>query len=239
MVDKNDALFREVEEELRRERMEKLWEQYGIYVIAAAALIVAFVGGYKYWEWRNISLAQENGAKYEAAITTLSAGKTDDAAKAFQEIAAGGHGGYAVLADLQLAGVHLKAGRTAEAAVVFERISGDGAVDKMIRDFATIQAATLKVGDAGFTELQNRLNDLAADGNPWRFGARELLGLAAYKAGKLDEARKIFEPLLADPGTPAGTLERIKVVMGSIAAAELSSRASPSAAAPAAPGAAK
>ena len=47
----------------------------------------------------------------------------------------------------------------------------------------------LRLDSANWTDMQNRLNDLAADGNAWRFSARELLGLAAQKAGKTEEAR--------------------------------------------------
>jgi hypothetical protein len=77
--------------------------------------------------------------------------------------------------------------------------------------------------------MQNRLNDLAADGNAWRFSARELLGLAAQKAGKTDEARKYFQGLLGDRNTPPGVGERARVMMAMLTEAELSSTAQPSA----------
>ena len=44
-------IIREVDEELRRERMMKLWERYGIYVVAVAVLVVVAVGGWRVWEW--------------------------------------------------------------------------------------------------------------------------------------------------------------------------------------------
>ena len=50
MAQQDDGLLREVEEELRRERLEKIWKQYGTYIIAAAAAIVFGVLGFKYWE---------------------------------------------------------------------------------------------------------------------------------------------------------------------------------------------
>ena len=57
MVDKNDALSREIDEELRREKFEKLWERYGIYVLVAAAGLVLSIGGYQFWEQRKRSFA--------------------------------------------------------------------------------------------------------------------------------------------------------------------------------------
>ena len=46
-------IFHEVDEEVRRERLQKLWERYSIYIIALAVLIVAAIGawrGYEYWQ---------------------------------------------------------------------------------------------------------------------------------------------------------------------------------------------
>src|SRR5262245_64677426 len=55
MIDQRDSLAREVDEELRREQLLKLWEKYGTYVVAAIALIVVGVGGVKYYQYRTRS----------------------------------------------------------------------------------------------------------------------------------------------------------------------------------------
>jgi hypothetical protein len=66
---------------------------------------------------------------------------------------------------------------------------------------------------ADWTEMQNRLKDLINDNNAWRAPARELLGLAAMKAGNQDEARKAFEQILADTSVPPSTAERARIMM--------------------------
>jgi hypothetical protein len=230
LVDKNDPLFREVDEELRREQVAKLWEKYGIYVIGAASLIVAFVGGFKFWESRQLSLAEAGGKDYEAAVQLSSSGKSDEATKAFEAITQSGQAGYAALAELTLAGSQLKAGRPQDALAIFEKLAKDPSADSLLAGFAAVQAASLRLGDADFTEMQNRLNPLAGDKSPWRTNARELLGLAAVKAGKLDEARSALSPLLADPLVPETTRERVQRVMAEIAAGEVKSTPAPAAA---------
>lgn len=221
MVDKNDPLFREVDEELRREQWAKLWEQYGLYVIGAAAIIVTLVGGFKFWESRQRALAEAAGTQYEAAVDLARSGKAEAAAKALQDVAASGQTGYGALAELTLAGSFLKADKPQEALAVLEKLAGDTSGDELLASFAALQAAALRLGDADYAEMQNRLNPLARDEGPWRYNARELLGTAAVKAGKLDEARNVFAPLLADPKVPEGTLERVRRVMAAIAAAEV------------------
>jgi hypothetical protein len=61
-------IFTEVDEEVRREQLKKLWERYSNLIIGAAILVVAAVGawrGYEYWQARK---AAEAGAAYEAAL---------------------------------------------------------------------------------------------------------------------------------------------------------------------------
>jgi hypothetical protein len=220
MVDKNDSLFREVDEELRREQFAKLWERYGIYIIGAAFAILVLVGGVKLWEARERANAEAEGAAYEDAVALAKSGKADDAAKAFAAIGENS-GGYGILAELSLAGADLKAGKRAEALAIFDKIAGNRSADPLLADFARLQAASLRLGEADFTEMQNRLKPLTGDDSSWRLIARELLGTAALKAGKLDEARTTLSPLLADPNLTRGASDRIERLMAEIASKEL------------------
>ncbi len=221
MVDKNDALAREIDEELRREQIEKLWQKYGVYAIIFAVFIVAGVGGSKWLEASRKAASEAAGASYNTAISSLEAGKADEATKALQGITASGAGGYAQLAQLRLAGEALKAGKSAEALKLFDDLGKSSSTDKLLRGFAQLQAASIRTSDADFTEMQNRLNDLTAAESPWRANARELLGVAALKAGKTDEARKAFEQILAERNAPQSVVQRAQTLMGRIVAADL------------------
>jgi hypothetical protein len=135
---------------------------------------------------------------------------------------------------LHLAGAHAKAGRTADAVSAYQSIIGASGSDSLLRNFAQLQVATLKLGDADFTEQQNRLTPLIGEDSAFKVTARELLGLAAFKAGKFDEARRNFEPLLIDPKASRAIQERVKIVMGEIARAETAKAEPAKAAAPSA-----
>lgn len=221
MVDKNDALAREIDEELRRDQIEKLWQKYGVYALMFAVLIVVGVGGTKWLEASRKAAAESAGAAYNSAISSLDAGKTDEATKALQGITTSGAAGYAQLAQLRLAGEASKAGNPAQALKSFETLGKDTSADKLLRGFAQLQAAALRAGEADFTEMQNRLNDLMAADSPWRANARELLGVAAMKAGRIDEARKAFEQILAERNAPQSVVERTQTLMRRIVAMDL------------------
>jgi hypothetical protein len=232
MADQRDSLLREVDEELRREQLLKLWEQYGTYIVAAVVLAIACIGGYKYYEHRRILAAEAAGSRLSVSSRDAAQNKAPEAQKALDDIVATGPSSYATLARLRLAAADRAAGRTAEAASAYEAIATASGVDPLLSDYARLQAAMLSLDRASWTDMQNRLNDLAADGNAWRFSARELLGLAAHKAGKTDEARKYFQGLLGDRNTPPGVGERARVMMAMLTEAEISATAPPAAAAP-------
>ena len=60
-------LFDEVNEEVRREQLKKLWDQYSIYIIAVALLIIAAVGGWRGYQYLEAKKAAEAGAAFDKA----------------------------------------------------------------------------------------------------------------------------------------------------------------------------
>lgn len=234
MAENDDSLFREIKEEIRREQMEKIWKRYSGLILGGAALIVIGVGGYQYWQAHRVATEEAAGAKFAAAETLSDDKKKDEADKAFQAIADGGPAGYAALAKLRLAGAEVKEGKSAEAVATYDALAKQPGADRLLKSFAELQAASLRMADADYTEIQNRLTPLMGDGEPFANTAREFLGIAAYKAKKYDEARKYLEPLLIDPNASADLQERVKIIMGEIAAAEVAAK-NPAPAATAAP----
>ena len=225
MADDHDSLLREVEEEIRREQMQKMWQRYNGLILGAAALIVLAVAGYKFLETRRIAAEQIAGADYTAAETLSDDKKKGEADAAFKKLADEGPSGYGSLARLQLAGAQVKDGKTADAIATYDTLAKDSGADNLLKSFAQLQAASLLMPDADYAEIQNRLTPLASDDAPFSKSARELLGVAAYKAGKYDEARKYLEPLLIDPNASEAMQERVKIVMSDIAASEVASKA--------------
>jgi hypothetical protein len=235
MTDQRDSLAREIDEELRREQLLKLWESYGTYAVAAAAIIIVGIGGYKFYDYRRTVAAEAAGARFTAAAREAAEDKKAEAHKSLESIAATAPTGYATLARLRLAAGDREAGKTDQAAAAFEAIAKERGLDPLLADYARLQAAMLRLDSASWTDMQNRLTDLVADGNAWRFSARELLGLAAQKAGKTDEAKSQFQRLLGDRSTPPSIGERARVMLAMLTEAELASAPAPASAAPAAP----
>ena len=159
MMDQRDSLAREIDEELRREQLLKLWEKYGTYVIAAAVLIIAGIGGFKYYEYRRIAAAEAAGARFATAAREAAQDKKAEAQKALEEVAANAPAGYAALARLRLAAADRDAGKTAQALAALRDDRQGAGVDPLLADYARLQAAMLRLGQRrldGNAELAQR-----------------------------------------------------------------------------------
>ncbi len=223
MTIQRDGLLREVDDELRREQLQKLWDNYGTYILAAGLAFLVGVGGYKWWDARSIAAAETAGAQFEQALDLVGAGNEADAQKILRTIAAS-KAAYGALAQLALAAQAVKAGNT-EAAIAAYDAAAAKSDESLIKDFARLQSVSLKIDTADFTEVQNRLNDLVGDKSTWRYMARELVGVSAIRAGRLDEARNLLAPLAADPRASAAVRERAGALMSVVVAAELAKSA--------------
>lgn len=210
-------IFNEVDEEVRREQLKKLWDRYGIYFIALCVLIVVGVGawrGYQYWEARQ---AARSGAAFDQAVELAEAGKHQEAEAAFAKLAADGTAGYRVLARLRQAAEFASTDRKA-AVQAYDDIAADRSVGQTIQDLAAVRAAYLLVDTAPYAELLTRLEPLTAPDRTFRHSAREILALSAWKANDLSAARKWTDMMMTDPQTPPGARSRAAVLSELIAA---------------------
>ena len=208
-----DLMAREIDEELRREQLLKLWDKYGTYVLAAVLLMILGVGGWKYYQGRVLQANQTASTQYLVALTEFGAKRTSEAQKTLEDLVPNAPAGYAVLARLRLAANDGAEGNTLDAVAAYDRIAKDESVDPILQDFARLQIAMLKFDTITFPELRNQLSPLANDRSPWRYSARELLGMGAAKAGLPDEARSHFQRLLSDRAAPPGVTERARVMV--------------------------
>jgi hypothetical protein len=210
-------IFQEVDEEVRREQLKKLWERYGNLLIALCVLIVAGVGGWRGYEYWQSKKAGQTGIAFEQAVTLAEAGKHQEAAAAFANIAATGTAGYRLLARLRQAGELVPTDRKA-AVAAYDAIAADKSVGSVIADLAAIRAGLLLVDTATYADMRERLEPLTGPDRTFRFTARELLALSAFKSGDAQSARKWTDMLIADPQTPAGTRSRAQILSELIAA---------------------
>ena len=204
-------IFTEVDEEVRREQLKKLWDRYGGYVVAAAFLVLAAVAawrGYDYWQTRR---AAEAGAAYDAATRLSEEGKHDEAEAAFAKVITDGTTGYRMLARLREAAEISE--RDPKAAVAaYDKIAAETAGQPLVSELAATRAAFLLVDTAKLDEMTQRLEPLAQPSGTFRHTARELLALSAWRNGDTAAMRRWTEAAKNDPEAPSGVRSRMDVL---------------------------
>ena len=134
-------VFREVNEDLRREQLKQLWNKYGKFVVAIAVLIVVAVAAYQFLDARQQRQASESGDRFQAAVDLYAAGDLVSAEAAFLALAEDGHGDYPTLALMSAAGIRAETGDIAGAAAAFDAVALANNTDPALRDAARIRAA--------------------------------------------------------------------------------------------------
>jgi hypothetical protein len=210
-------IFQEVDEEVRRERLQKLWERYGNLVIAACVLIVIGVGGWRGYDWWQNKKAGESGAAFEAAAALAESGQHQEAEAAFAKLASDGTASYRTLARLREAG---ELAHTDKAAAIkaYDAIAADKSAGQVIDDLAKLRAGFLMIDTAPYADIRSRLEPLSGADKTFRYTARELLALSAWKAGDMTAARQWTDMIIADPQAPEATRSRAEVLAELIAA---------------------
>ena len=204
-------VFQEVEEEIRKERYRALWKRFGPFIIAAALLIVAGVGGWRAWDWYQNRQAAEMGTAYARAMTLVREGKGADAAAELARIGRVGPDGYRTLARFAAAAELGQRDRPA-AIAAYDALAADTSVSPLQRDLAQVRAGLLLVDTASLDEIRRRMEPLTGAGGAFRHVAREAIGLVAWRVGDQATAKKWFDMILADSDVPSGVRQRIEVV---------------------------
>lgn len=204
-------IFREVDEDLRRERAARIWRRFGPVFITAAVLTVAATAGYVAWQrWqtaRNQEQTAELGRALAQALPAGASAPATNAADLLAGVAARTDGAHASLARFYEAGLRVRQGDREGAVAIYDQLAGTES-DPVFRDLAQLLAVLHQVDSGDPKQLLSQLTPLTGTDNPWNWSARELAGLLSARSGDTARARELFSQLADDPQTPAGIRAR-------------------------------
>lgn len=205
----DDLIFREVDEDVRRERMEAAWKRYGGLALGGALLIVAIVAGSVFWKDYEKSSREEQGARFEAARSLLVEERYAEAAAAFEALAADAGDGYRLLADLRAAEARALAGESDAALSAYQRMLQASVGDEGTADVIRMKAALLALETQGAEAAMAQLGDLAERDGPFRSAAREIKAAALLAKGDREAALTELRAIAEDQAATQLQRERI------------------------------
>ena len=209
-------IFREVDEDIRHERYQKLWRRYRWYLLGITLALIIAVAAFVIIKEQNEARREDEGRQFAAALGELEAGQPKGAAATFLALADTTDSGYLALARLRAADALVLAGDVTGAVALYDQLSADSRADQLYRELAVLLAAERVLDRAGPDEVMQRLAPLVSGDGPWRPLASELTGIAQMRAGRSDAARDIFAKLSANAGAPGGVRSRAQEFLASL-----------------------
>ena len=222
MAAEDEQFIREVEEEYRRDRIAQIWKRYSTVITAAVLLVLAAVGGWRYWQHSQQQTAQAAAVRFYEASKLAEEGKHDEARAAFEALSADAPSGYALLTRFRLA-AELGSNDAESGAAAYEALAADSNIDPVWRDLARLRALMLRFDNADPAKIRPELERLAGPEQVWRHTARELLGLSGLKAGDYPFASQWFDRIAADRDTPGGLRQRLEIYTALVAGGPVTS----------------
>ena len=209
-------IFKEVDEEVRRDKATEYWNKHGSKLIGAAVAIVLAVAGWRFYDDYQFKERAAMGATFESALAEAATANKDNLA-GLTALAEKKSGTYPALARFRLASeiaAKAKDGtERANAVSAFDAIANDSAIPADWRDLAKIRAAFILVDSGTYDDVEKRLSPLVTADGAFRHSAREGIALAAYRAAKFDKAMDALQAIILDAESPAGVRQRAELLL--------------------------
>jgi hypothetical protein len=212
----NEAFLREVDENLRRDRMENFAKTYGKWLIAAVVLFLAAVGGYLFWQNQQQEKAAAQTEELTSIYNDIGAGKVDAAKKRLQPLEKADNDVVRALALLTEAAIALDSNDRAAALAKYRAVSGDTGLPDAYRNLALIRSTALEFDQMKPQDVVSRLGPLTKPGEPWFGSAGELTAMAYLKQGQKDKAARLFAAIANDKQVPDTIRTRAAQIAGTL-----------------------
>lgn len=210
-------IFREVDEEVRKDKAAAVWKKYGIYVAIVCLAIIIGTGGRVFWREYQEGKRLDESRQYFAATLLAESGRIKEAISEFSHLNDKGDTGYGILAAFSEAKALGSSGDHAAAVTVLDDLSEDGSVAVEFRELAKLYAVMWLIDDAPLPVVEERLGALTKDNSIWRHSALELSANLMMRERDYNGARKIYHLLIEEEGVPEPLRIRSKAVVAAMA----------------------
>lgn len=212
----NEAFLREVDEDLRRDRMEVFARRYGVWLIAGVLLLLVASGGYLYWQNRQQEQSQQKSEELMAVYDQIGAGQNEQARTQLQGLKDADNDLVRAMALLADAVVALDSNDRAAALADYRAVASDEGIPDAYRNLALVRSTALEFDQLQPQQVVARLEPLTKPGNPWFGSAGELTAMAYLKQGQRERAGQVFASIAQDKTVPLTLRSRAVQIAGTL-----------------------
>lgn len=188
------AFVEEVEEDLRQEKIKKIWRRFGPPAALLAVLIVLGVFSWSFYTNSKEQKARDVSQQFLMAMEQFSQGQQQQSQQILAEIEKSGIKGYEFSSLLAQAYQGLDNGDITAALAAYDKIIA-GDFDKIYQNLALILAAQSALGTDHYANYQEEIEKIAASNLALKWLAREVKALNFLSIGDEQSAKLAFEDL--------------------------------------------
>ena len=201
-------LLRELEEDIRQERIDKLWKHGGKVLLAISAAIILVTAAYELLEYRHRSVAMERTDIFLAGVEHAKSADYNGAIAQFDKLTQDEKSSYYGIAMLKKAAAQVAAGDKEGAIKTYKTLSAQpGIYGQLAKLYASADGTIVDAPD-----------DKSA---PFYYSLRELKAWQLFDKGKKDESIKLFVDLYQDTSAPPSMHIRVREALQQVAPEKL------------------
>ena len=226
----SDTFLREVDEELRKERLNRIVTRYGWWILAGVLLLLGAVGGVIWWNNQQQEQAAGQGEMLLEALDSMEGGNQAAAAPKIAELAGSEVEGYRAAGLFARATAEAEGGNQAAAVATLKSIADDAELAEPYRQAALVRQTALEFDQLEPQTVIRRLGPLARPGQAWFGTAGEMVGIAHLKMRRPDLAGPLFAQIGRDESVPPSIRTRAIQMAGSLGVNAVADEPAPDAA---------
>jgi len=216
--DISETFLREVDENLRRDRLRDFSKKHGSWIVAGVILFLIASGGFIWWQQHQVKRSEAEVEQLSTIYRDVGTGNVSKAPQQLDELADSGSKAVRASAMFTRAALALQQNDHKTAIAKYREIAADSGLPQPYRDVALIRQTALEFDQIKPDEVISRLQPFAKPGNPWFGTAGEMTALAMIKQGKKDQAGRLFATIAKDKSVPDTIRGRAVQIAGSLGA---------------------
>jgi hypothetical protein len=212
----NEAFYREVDEELRRDQALQTWERYRWPIVGGIVLLIAAIGGFIWWQNYRQSRIEAQGATLTSIVEDMGTGAYRGTAPRIAELEKSGNEAYRALGLISRANLLAQEGDAAGAARILGQVAADEDVPEEVRHGALVRQTIVEYDRLQPAQIIQRLRPLVRAGGPWHGTAGELTAHAHLRAQQPQQAGQVFAAVARDETVPESIRSRAVQMAGGL-----------------------
>ena len=198
-------ILRQVDEELRQDRLLNLWRRYRIYLIGGLILLISSVLGYQINKSINQSFYEGEVEKY---ISTSDLVDFNQVVENLGKIENSNQLLISGIAQIKIATLLMENGKIQESKAKLLEIINEGNADAILTDLATYFYLMSSLNDISIDEINTYLTSNKLEKSSFKYLFKEIIAIKNLLAGNIKISNEKFDELINDKNTPRDIIIR-------------------------------